>query len=160
MSEAIYLSDPDGLGIEVYADRPRSHLARVQDGQLVMATEPLDGTEPAGRGGAGLALWSGLPLGTTMGHVHLFVGDLQVAEEFYHAGLGLDKTVWSYPGALFMSAGAITTTWEPTPGRRAPPPAGPGDARAPRVGARSCRPAADTGAAHRQPRAGRHHGEP
>lgn len=126
VSEATYLSDPDGLGIEVYADRPRSSW-RSEGGQLVMATEPLDVesllsvAEPEP--------WAGLPRGTTIGHVHLFVDDLDAAAGFYHAGLGLDKTVWSYPGALFMSAGGYhhhlaTNTWA----AGAPRP-GPGDAR-------------------------------
>jgi catechol 2,3-dioxygenase len=126
VSEAIYLSDPDGLGIEVYADRPRDSW-RSADRQLVMATDPLDvarlleagGTEP----------WDGLPAGTVMGHVHLFVGDLARAEAFYHVGLGLDKVVWSYPGALFLSAGGYhhhlgTNTWAAEAA-----PAGPDDAR-------------------------------
>ena len=113
VSEAVYLTDPDGLGIEVYADRPRD--AWRQDGrQLVMATEPLD-VEDVLRA-AGPERWSGLPAGTVIGHVHLFVGDLERAEAFYHIGLGLDKVVWSYPGALFMSAGGYhhhlgTNTW-------------------------------------------------
>jgi catechol 2,3-dioxygenase len=46
-----------------------------------------------------------MPQGTAIGHVHLFVGDLDEAAAFYHVGLGLDKAVWSYPGALFLSAG-------------------------------------------------------
>lgn len=126
VSEAIYLSDPDGLGIEVYADRPRSTW-RVEDGQLVMATEPLDVRSLLTQ--AAPEQWSGLPPGTTIGHVHLFVGDLEAAAGFYHAGLGLDKTVWSYPGALFLSAGGYhhhlgTNTWA-----AGAPPAGPGDAR-------------------------------
>jgi catechol 2,3-dioxygenase len=102
VSEALYLSDPDGLGIEVYADRPRASWQQ-HDGQLVMATESLD---TAGLlGAAGPEPWSGLPAGTAIGHVHLFVGDLDRAAAFYHAGLGLDKMVWSYPGALFLAAG-------------------------------------------------------
>jgi catechol 2,3-dioxygenase len=113
VSEAVYLTDPDGLGIEVYADRPRGEW-RYDQRQLVMATDPLNvddllraaGTEP----------WTGLPRGTVIGHVHLFVGDLQRASGFYHAGLGLDQVVWSYPGALFLSAGGYhhhlgTNTW-------------------------------------------------
>lgn len=60
----------------------------------------------AGRGSAaGDGSWAGVPAGTTMGHVHLHVGDLDRAEAFYHRGLGLDRVVWSYPGALFLSAG-------------------------------------------------------
>jgi catechol 2,3-dioxygenase len=102
VSEAIYLTDPDGLGIEVYADRPRAQWQH-HDRQLHMTTEPLDirSLLAAGSGRA----WTGMPSGTTMGHVHLHVGDLDRAAAFYHAGLGLAKVVWSYPGALFLSAG-------------------------------------------------------
>jgi catechol-2,3-dioxygenase len=46
----------------------------------------------------------GVPAGTTIGHVHLHVGSLEMAESFYHRALGFDKTVWNYPGALFMAA--------------------------------------------------------
>jgi catechol 2,3-dioxygenase len=102
VSEAVYLTDPDGLGIEVYADRPRSTW-RHQNGQLVMATEPLNVESVVAS--AGGAPWTGMPEGTTMGHVHLFVGDIAKATAFYHDGLGFAKMVWSYPGALFMSAG-------------------------------------------------------
>lgn len=113
VSEAIYLTDPDGLGIEVYADRPRAQWRREQR-QLVMATEPLDVDDLLSV--AGSEPWTGLPPGTVIGHVHLFVGDLQRAAAFYHAGLGLDQVVWSYPGALFLSAGGYhhhlgTNTW-------------------------------------------------
>jgi catechol 2,3-dioxygenase len=102
VSEALYLQDPDGLGIEVYADRPRGMWRSVQ-GQLVMGTEPLD-LESVVRAAGGEA-WSGMPAGTVIGHVHLYVGDIDAAAAFYHEGLGLDKVVWSYPGALFLSAG-------------------------------------------------------
>ena len=113
VSEAIYLTDPDGLGIEVYADRPRQAW-RHEGRQLAMTTEPLDVDDVLQAGGG--EPWSGMPAGTVLGHVHLFVGDLDRAAAFYHAGLGLDKTVWSYPGALFMSAGGYhhhlgTNTW-------------------------------------------------
>ena len=113
VSEALYLADPDGLGIEVYADRPRSAW-RESAGQLAMATEPLDvdSVIAAAKGEP----WTGAPPGTTIGHVHLYVRDLEEAERFYHEGLGLDKIVWSYPGALFLSAGGYhhhlgTNTW-------------------------------------------------
>ncbi|HKT61168.1 MAG TPA: VOC family protein [Gemmatimonadales bacterium] len=113
VSEAIYLSDPDGLGIEVYADRPRTTWRHDQR-QLVMATDPLNVDDLLRA--AGPEPWSGLPPGTVIGHVHLHVGDLRRAEAFYHAGLGLDQVVWSYPGALFLSAGGYhhhlgTNTW-------------------------------------------------
>jgi catechol 2,3-dioxygenase len=102
VSEALYLHDPDGLGIEVCADRPRDTWQSA-DGELRMATLPLDvaGVVAA----AGGERWSGAPAGTVMGHVHLHVGDLERASEFYHAALGLDTMVWSYTGALFMAAG-------------------------------------------------------
>jgi len=117
VSEALYLWDPDGLGIEVYADRPREtwqHRGR----ELVMTTDPLDVDSLIDAGGG--KDWTGMPAGTTMGHVHLHVGSLDGAEAFYHRGLGLDKTVWSYPGALFMSAGGYhhhlgTNVWAQGP---------------------------------------------
>lgn len=126
VSEALYLSDPDGLGIEVYSDRPRDQWREVR-GELAMSTDPLDLAgliREGSRGG-----WSGMPRGTVMGHIHLHVGDLQRASDFYHQALGFDKTVWSYPGALFLSVGGYhhhlgVNTWA------APaPPAGENDAR-------------------------------
>jgi len=102
VSEAFYLSDPDGLGIEVYADRPRASWRRVGR-ELAMATDPVDIDAVVAAAGDGR--WDGLPAGTTMGHVHLHVGDLVGASKFYSEALGFDRTVWSYPGALFMAAG-------------------------------------------------------
>lgn len=126
VSEAIYLTDPDGLGIEVYADRPRAMWTR-EHGQLVMATEPLDVRSVLAAGGS--EPWTGAPPGTVLGHVHLHVADIELGAAFYHAGLGFDKTVWNYPGALFLSAGGYhhhlgTNTWA----ARAPRPEE-GDAR-------------------------------
>ncbi len=126
VSEALYLRDPDGLGIEVYADRPRSAWRR-RGGQLMMTTDPLDLPDLLRAGGDGA--WTGMPEGSAIGHVHLHVGDLARAEAFYHRGLGLDKVVWSYPGALFLSAGGYhhhlgLNTWAAEAR-----PAGEGDAR-------------------------------
>ena len=102
VSEALYLRDPDGLGIEVYSDRPRSDW-RVRGREIEMTTEPLDlrAVVAAAEGEP----WTGMPAGTRMGHVHLHVGDLERASAFYHEALGLDRMVWSYPGALFLAAG-------------------------------------------------------
>ena len=100
VSEALYLSDPDGLGIEVYADRPRSTW-RTEAGELMMATDPLD---LGGLAASAEGEWSGMPAETAIGHVHLHVGDLGAAEAFYHRALGFDRTVSRYPGALFLSA--------------------------------------------------------
>ena len=102
VSEALYLSDPDGLGIEVYADRPRAAW-RAQDRQLVMSTLPLD-IDDLLRASGGTP-WTGMPARTHIGHVHLHVGDIEKAALFYHDALGLDKMVWNYPRALFLSAG-------------------------------------------------------
>ena len=126
VSEAFYLTDPDGLGIEVYADRPRETWA-VRGGKLAMATDPLDleGLAKA----AGGRQWDGAPPGTRIGHIHLYVDDLDRAREFYHVGLGLDRIGLDFPGALFMSAGGYhhhlgTNTWA-----AGAPKAGEGDAR-------------------------------
>ena len=113
VSEALYLSDPDGLGIEVYADRPRSSW-QMRGRSIAMATLPLD-TQDLMRAGGGEP-WIGVPAGARIGHVHLHVSDLETAASFYHAGLGLDKVVVEFPGALFMSAGGYhhhlgTNTW-------------------------------------------------
>ena len=113
VSEALYLYDPDGLGIEVYADRPRNAW-KYNGRELAMATNPLDLSNLV-EAGAGKP-WAGMPNGTIIGHVHLHVGDLDGAARFYHEALGLDKVVWGYPGALFLSAGGYhhhlgTNTW-------------------------------------------------
>lgn len=122
VSEALYLYDPDGLGIEVYADRPRGAWRRIGR-ELMMATDPLDADDLL-REAAG-APWTGMAPGTVMGHLHLHVGDLDAASAFFSEALGFDRTVWHYPGALFLSAGGYhhhlgTNTWA---GSRATPPA-------------------------------------
>ena len=127
VSEALYLTDPDGLGIEVYADRPRAEWRRSGQ-ELLMGTEPLDiGSVVASARGEP---WSGMPAGTTIGHVHLHVGDLEKGAAYFAGALGFDRTVWSYPGALFLAAGGYhhhlgTNTWA---GPQASAP-GPDDAR-------------------------------
>jgi catechol 2,3-dioxygenase len=121
VSEAFYLSDPDGLGIEVYADRPRDAWRRLGR-ELMLATDPVDvdGVLAA----AGDTTWEGMPAGTVIGHVHLHVGDLADAAAFYSEGLGLDRVTWRYPGALFLGAGGYhhhlgANTWA-GPTARAP----------------------------------------
>ncbi|HEV7595120.1 MAG TPA: VOC family protein [Gemmatimonadaceae bacterium] len=113
VSEAVYLTDPDGLGIEVYADRPRDAW-RYDERQLYMTTNHLDVDDLVKS--ARDEPWTGIPAGTVLGHVHLYVDDIDKAEAFYHDALGFDKVVWSYPGALFLSAGGYhhhlgTNTW-------------------------------------------------
>ena len=113
VSEAFYLQDPDNLGIEVYCDRPRETWRR-KGRELMMATDPVDIANllQAAHGEP----WSGMPAGTVMGHVHLHVGDIAQGAAFFSEALGFDRTVWHYPGALFLSAGGYhhhlgTNTW-------------------------------------------------
>ncbi len=102
VSEAAYLADPDGNGIELYADRPREDWPR-ENGQIAMSTFALnvnslirtvDGEE-----------WTGVVNGTRVGHIHLHVSDLERAGKFYGDVLGFDVTNNTYPGALFLAAG-------------------------------------------------------
>lgn len=100
-SEALYLTDPDGLTVEVYADRDRSTW-QVDDRELISATNPVNLAELAG---LSKEPWQGMPAATSVGHVHFYVGNLEKAASFYHEALGLDLVTWRYPGALFLSAG-------------------------------------------------------
>ena len=104
VSEALYLSDPDGNGIEIYRDRPR-HEWSYEHGQLAMATLPLDLRSIVAELGAQPVSQPTVPEGTVIGHVHLQVADVPAAEAFYHGVLGFDVTARGYPGALFVSAG-------------------------------------------------------
>ncbi len=138
VSEALYLSDPDGNGIELYRDRPPEQWAYDGDA-LQMATLPLDlhdivAEAQAAAGSDGeLEIPDAAPSGTSVGHVHLQVSDLHAAEAFYGGVLGFDVVVRSYPGALFVSAGGYhhhlgLNTWHS---------AGSGPARAGAIGLRS-----------------------
>jgi len=127
VSEAVYCSDPDGLGLEVYADRPREDWLQ-RDRELYLTTDPLDVDDLLRAGDA--TAWAGMPRGTTIGHVHLHVGDLPRSTAFYSEGLGFDQMTWSYPGAVFLGAGGYhhhlgTNVWA---GPNAAPPA-PNDAQ-------------------------------
>lgn len=102
-SEALYLSDPDGHGIEIYHDRPRDAWFDAR-GELRGATLPLDlGAilEELDSGGPG---WQGLPPGTDLGHIHLQVADIAAAERFYVGVLGFERMM-GMPSASFVSAG-------------------------------------------------------
>ena len=118
VSEAVYLRDPEGNGIELYRDRPKDAWSVGPSG-VEMGTVPLDmagllqETEESGP----------LSPATRFGHIHLHVGDLAEGERFYAGGLGLDVTQRSYPGALFLSVGGYhhhvgLNTW--ARGRRSP----------------------------------------
>ena len=119
VSEALYITDPDGNGIEVYRDRPSKEWTW-KDGLVDMATVELHGNSILAESDS---KWKGLRSGTVMGHIHLHVGDLQKAEEFYTKGLGFE-VVSHYPQAVFLSTGRYhhhiaINTWQgvgaPTP---------------------------------------------
>ena len=125
VSEAFYLVDPDGIEIEVYADRQRE-VWPWRGPKLAMATLPLNFSDL-------LATphlpWEGVPPGSSMGHIHLYIGDLKRAEELYQHGLGMDLRTQAIPGALFLAAGDYhhhvgLNTWAGSV-----PPASEGDAR-------------------------------
>ncbi|MCB0039143.1 MAG: VOC family protein, partial [Caldilinea sp.] len=103
VSEALYLSDPDGHGIEIYRDRPRREWPFVK-GSLGMTTDPLDarGLMAADRS---KTPWEGIDPATVMGHVHLHVADLAAAEHFYVDLLGMDLMQHFGGQAGFVSAG-------------------------------------------------------
>ena len=120
-SESLYLSDPDGNGLELYCDRPRAQWP-MKNGLLAGASNPLDvprllaeaGTEPPPKEA---------PAGTDIGHIHLHVAGLPEAERFYHEYFGMDVTIRELPGALFFAAGGYhhhvgANTWAGS----APPP--------------------------------------
>jgi catechol 2,3-dioxygenase len=125
VSEAVYLGDPDGHGIEIYADRPRE----VWEGQVMarMTTEPLDVNgllaeldDPA------TAPFDGLAGGTVMGHVHLQVASTEDAVVFYRDVLGFEVMAEFVPSAAFFGAGGYhhhvgANTWR-SRGATPPPP--------------------------------------
>ncbi len=104
VSEALYIDDPEGNGIEIYRDRPRAEW-RWQAGTVEMATAQLDLRSVLADLPEGAGLDDPMPAGTVMGHVHLKVGDLAAARRFYVDRLGFAVTTDRYPGALFVSAG-------------------------------------------------------
>lgn len=123
VSEAIYLGDPDGNGIEIYRDRKRQEWP-MQNGRLRMDTLPLDLESLAGELNGRSTPWSGIHAGTIMGHIHLHVHDLDQAEAFYCNILGFDPIMRYGPSAGFLSAGGYhhhigLNTWA---GRNVPPP--------------------------------------
>jgi catechol 2,3-dioxygenase len=102
VSEAVYLADPDGNGIEVYRDRPRAEWP-VANGELQMVTDPLDAQGLLAL--AGDDGWPAMPAGSVMGHVHLHVRRIDEAQDFYCGVLGFDLMQRYGPSALFVSTG-------------------------------------------------------
>lgn len=123
VSEALYVTDPEGNGVEIYADYPSSAW-EWREGRVQMGTSRLD--IPALLKRAPDHAWSGAPEGTRIGHVHLQVGDLEQAEHFYTTQLGLEVTC-RYPGAIFYASGGYhhhiaTNIWQSSgAGKRSDP---------------------------------------
>lgn len=125
VSEALYLADPDGHGIEIYRDRPReSWEGRVGER---LTTMPLDVEDLLGElDDPASAPFDGLPAGTVMGHVHLKVADIPATIAFYRDVLGFDLTAQLGEQAAFLAAGGYhhhvgANTWE-SAGAPPPPP--------------------------------------
>ena len=129
VSEALYLADPDGLGIEIYRDRPRPEWPRNENG-LAMVTDRLDLQSLLDEAVQAGEMPATVPAATRMGHVHLQVRDIAEAERFYHGTLGFDVVQRMAGSALFVSAGGYhhhigLNTWG-VAGAPAPPAAAPG----------------------------------
>ena len=126
VSEALYLADPDGNGLEIYRDRPRENWYDAT-GHFQMGTLPLDLEKLLEEGATSTdeRPWTGLDAGTRVGHVHLQVADLAAAVRFYTEGLGFETMVhMPEMGAAFVSAGGYhhhigLNTWT---SHGAPPP--------------------------------------
>lgn len=123
VSEALYLDDPDGNGIEIYRDRPRDEWPRL-NGQVQMTTDPLDVDGIVRELDREEQASDGLAAQTRIGHMHLHVADLRAAEAFYCGLLGFEVMQRYGPSALFVSAGGYhhhigLNTWA---GVGAPPP--------------------------------------
>lgn len=128
VSESLYLADPDGNGIEIYRDRPRSEWPREANGAFRLDNLPLDRDGLLGEieSGASRAGWRELPAETTIGHMHLQVSDLAASEAFYTKVLGLRVTARYGSTATFLAAGGYhhhvgTNTWAGV-GAPQPPP--------------------------------------
>ncbi|HKS06730.1 MAG TPA: VOC family protein [Gemmatimonadaceae bacterium] len=100
VSEAFYLDDPDGLGVELYRDRPRAEWP-FEDGALAMGTLPLD---VSGVLADADGPFDGAPDGTRVGHVHLKVSDIATAESFYRDEIGFEITARYGDSATFLAA--------------------------------------------------------
>ena len=123
VSEALYLADPDGNGIEIYRDRPRSEW-QYENGSLKMATDPLDYRGILHEVDHVRGEWDGLEVDTRLGHMHLHVANLAEATHFYENVLGFDFLINYMGSASFLSAGGYhhhigINTWN---GVGAPPP--------------------------------------
>jgi len=124
VSEALYLADAEGNGVELYADRPRDQWPR-KDGELQMVTLALDLESLLAELPEADDPWTGIHPQTEIGHIHLQVSDLRKGERFYRELLGFDVTQRSFRGTLFVSAGghhhhAGLNVWDSLDGTASP----------------------------------------
>lgn len=105
VSEALYLTDPDGHGIEIYRDRPQDEWPHDPDGGLAMVSDPLDVPGILSEVTSGRVAWHGMPPGARIGHVHLHVSQIPATRAFYCDVLGFDLMQAWAGQALFVSAG-------------------------------------------------------
>ncbi len=122
VSEAIYLNDAEGNGVEIYADR-HPDLWSFDRGAVRMSTERLDIESLLGELSSDTAAWTGAPAGSIVGHVHLRVGDVSAAEDFWNHQMSFDTMLHYGDAAVFMSTGGYhhhvgANTWQ---SRRAGP---------------------------------------
>lgn len=103
VSESVYLDDPEGNGIEVYADRDPSQW-QWSEGGVKMAADELNIPDLLSLTNTRVSDYAKAPDGMRVGHMHLRVGDLAQAQSFYHGAVGLDPTR-SLGGAAFLSSG-------------------------------------------------------
>lgn len=116
VSEALYLSDPEGNGIEIYADRPKESWVR-DGGDIAMATNRLDVDNLLGELDGDTPSWTSAPDGTVIGHVHLRVGDPSVAEDWWHSEFGFATMAKYGTQAVFLASGGYhhhigANTWQ------------------------------------------------
>ncbi|QPC87897.1 VOC family protein [Mesorhizobium sp. NBSH29] len=104
VSEALYLTDPEGNGIEIYSDRPKESWP-FDGNSIVMATNRLDIEGVIRALPEGDAGWRGAPDGSVIGHVHLRVGDAKVAEDWWQSQFGLDTMAQYGADAVFLGSG-------------------------------------------------------
>lgn len=104
VSEALYLNDPEGNGIEIYADRPKETWKK-NAGDIAMATERLNIENLLGEIDATAPAWHDAPEATVVGHVHLRVGDPKAAEDWWHSELGFDTMARYGSQAVFLASG-------------------------------------------------------
>src|SRR5699024_9982947 len=125
-SNALYLNDPEGNGIEIYWDKPEAEWDIREDGQIAGVTEPMDANSALE---AASTSFDGMPNGTTMGHVHLHVDELEDSLDFYTDVLGLGFKYKFGPSAMFLASGDYhhqlgVNVWKPRqlekPNRLAP----------------------------------------